>query len=478
MRQPIAPDKNMLNVGYFKRGFVIGLLMLIGRILPAALATLTLYLCMQVYGVPLRDPHMMLLIIVALLAFILFPQRATDEFEADESLGRMTMSIALSWASLFAILLFLGYATKSSAIFSRLTLMTWFLVTPFVIIVGQLIVSKVVSRLLVSTKSKRHAIIAGVNPIALSLADKIQITPRFGIVIDGFFEDRSRERLGVESKINIIGRLRNLADYVRHQKTDIIFVAIPIKNVQRVTELLDELHDTTASIYFIPDVFVFDLIQCRSVDIKGIPAVALCETPFYGLRGVSKRIFDYVVALLALILVSPVMLITAILIKLTSKGSVIFKQRRYGLDGREIVVYKFRTMTVAEDSDVIPQATKNDARLTPVGSILRRYSIDELPQLINVLQGRMSIVGPRPHAVVHNEEYRKVVKGYMVRHKVTPGITGLAQVNGFRGETETIDKMEKRIALDLDYLRNWSIALDVNILWKTLLLVFNDKKAY
>ena len=298
------------------------------------------------------------------------------------------------------------------------------------------------------------------------------------MVMDGFFEDRSRERLGVGGDLAILGGLIDLPDYVRKNKTDIIFIAIPIKNVQRVTELLDELHDTTASIYFVPDVFVFDLIQCRTVDIKGIPAVALCETPFYGFHGVAKRTFDYTIAVLGMILTSPIMIITAILIKLTSKGSVIFKQRRYGLDGREIVVYKFRTMTVAEDHGEIRQATKNDKRLTPIGGFLRRYSIDELPQLINVLQGCMSIVGPRPHAVAHNEEYRKVIKGYMVRHKVTPGITGLAQVSGFRGETETVEKMKKRIALDLDYLRNWSIALDMRIILKTIALVFRDSEAY
>lgn len=468
----------MLSVGYFRQGFAIGVMMLIRRILPAIIALLMLRLSMRTYDVPMDEAYVMLLIVAALLAFILFPLRTADEFHVDESFWGTAISTALSWASLFAILLFLAYVSKSSATFSRRALITWFLLTPFTILAGQVFLSAVVSRLMISSKSERHAIIAGVNPIALSLANKISETPNFGMIIDGFFEDRSRERLGVDPAISILGDLKSLPDYVRKNKTDIIFIAVPIKNVQRVTELLDELHDTTASIYFIPDVFVFDLIQCRTVDIKGIPAVALCETPFYGFRGVSKRTFDYIIALLALILVSPIMIITAILIKLTSKGSIIFKQRRYGLDGHEIVVYKFRSMTVAEDSGEIRQATKHDDRLTPIGGFLRRYSIDELPQLINVLQGRMSIVGPRPHAVAHNEEYRKLIKGYMVRHKVTPGITGLAQVSGFRGETETVDKMRKRIALDLDYLRNWSIALDMRIMLKTIALVFADKKAY
>ena len=197
-------------------------------------------------------------------------------------------------------------------------------------------------------------------------------------------------------------------------------------------KLLDELHDTTASVYFVPDIFMFDLIQGRMDTIGGIPVLAVCETPFCGMNGLVKRASDIVLATLILILISPILLAIAAGVKLTSPGPALFRQRRYGLDGREIVVYKFRSMTVAEDGAVVKQATKNDSRVTPFGAFLRRTSLDELPQFINVLQGRMSIVGPRPHAVAHNEMYRKLVKSYMVRHKVRPGITGWAQVNGLR----------------------------------------------
>jgi len=168
----------------------------------------------------------------------------------------------------------------------------------------------------------------------------------------------------------------------------------------------------------------------------------------------------------------------AIVVKASSPGPVIFKQRRYGLDGREIAVYKFRTMSVVEDGAEVRQASKSDSRITPVGAVLRRSSMDELPQLINVLQGRMSLVGPRPHAVAHNEEYRKLIKGYMVRHKVLPGITGLAQVNGCRGETSKLEEMEARVNYDLDYLRHWTPLLDIKILLLTVVKVFRDEKAY
>jgi putative colanic acid biosysnthesis UDP-glucose lipid carrier transferase len=468
----------MLNVGYFRQGFAIGVTMLARRILPPVVAMLVLRLSMVVYDVPLDDAYVALMIIAGLLAIIMFPPRGESDFYVSGSFWGRAVSTALSWISLFAILLFLAYVTKTSETFSRRVLLTWFVVTPLLIVVGRACLASVLSRLLISTKSKRHVVIAGVNPIALSLAEHIAETPAFAMVADGFFEDRSRERLGVDADLPILGQLTQLPDYVRRHNTDIIFIAMPIKNVQRVTELLDDLHDTTASIYFVPDVLVFDLIQSRTVDIKGIPAISLCETPFYGFRGVAKRVFDIVVASAALVVTSPIMLVTAILIKTTSKGSVMFKQRRYGLDGREIVVYKFRTMTVSEDGEEIRQASRCDSRLTPIGGLLRRYSIDELPQFINVLQGRMSIVGPRPHAVAHNEEYRKVIKGYMVRHKVAPGITGLAQVSGYRGETETVEKMKRRIELDLEYLRHWSLALDVRIILKTIAMVVSDKAAY
>ena len=243
-----------------------------------------------------------------------------------------------------------------------------------------------------------------------------------------------------------------------------MFIAVPRRQAQRTEGLITDLRDTTASLYYVPDVFLFDLIQARTDEIGGIPIITLCETPFHGWRGVIKRCSDIVLASLLLALAAPGMLLIALAIKLTSPGSVIFKQRRYGLDGDEITVYKFRTMTVTEDGPSITQATRNDMRITPLGRYLRRYSLDELPQLINVLQGRMSVVGPRPHAVAHNEQYRKVIRGYMVRHKVMPGITGLAQINGCRGETSKIEEMEKRVQYDLEYLRLRRIGLDFRVL--------------
>ena len=269
-----------------------------------------------------------------------------------------------------------------------------------------------------------------------------------------------------------------MADYVKRNRVNVIYLSLPMASQPRILHLLDQLRDTTASIYFVPDTFVTALIQGRLDVVGNIPVVAICETPLMGGNALIKRSIDIVLATAALVLLMPLLLLIAAAIKLTSPGPVIFKQRRYGLDGREIVVYKFRSMTSCENGPRIEQARKNDRRVTRLGALLRRTSLDEFPQFFNVLQNRMSIVGPRPHAVAHNELYRSLIRGYMVRHKVKPGITGWAQINGFRGETDTLDKMKKRIEFDLEYLRNWSVRLDLSIMLKTIHVVLNARNAY
>jgi putative colanic acid biosynthesis UDP-glucose lipid carrier transferase len=228
----------------------------------------------------------------------------------------------------------------------------------------------------------------------------------------------------------------------------------------------------------VPNLFAFDLVQARCVEINGMPAFSICDSPLQGIAAVWKRALDLALASIALTLLWPAFVILGIVIKRSSPGPVLFKQRRYGLNGEEILVYKFRSMTVCEDGPVIAQASKEDRRVTRVGAFMRRTSLDELPQILNVLEGKMSFVGPRPHAVAHNEEYRKVIDGYMIRHKVRPGITGWAQVHGLRGETATVDKMHDRVLYDLDYLKNWSLWLDIRIIARTALIVLRDRNAY
>jgi putative colanic acid biosynthesis UDP-glucose lipid carrier transferase len=257
-----------------------------------------------------------------------------------------------------------------------------------------------------------------------------------------------------------------------------VFVTLPLSSQPRILNLMEALQNTTASLHYVPDVFGVNIIQGRLEDMGGIPVVGLTVTPFTGINGIIKRLSDIVLACIILVLISPVLLAVAIGVKRSSPGPVIFRQHRTGLDGEIITVYKFRSMTTQDNGGVVKQAQRHDPRITPFGAFIRRTSLDELPQFVNVLQGRMSIVGPRPHAVAHNDEYRQLVKAYMARHKVKPGITGWAQVNGLRGETDTLDKMQSRVEYDLEYLRNWSLGLDLMIIVRTARLMFFDRGAY
>jgi putative colanic acid biosynthesis UDP-glucose lipid carrier transferase len=310
--------------------------------------------------------------------------------------------------------------------------------------------------------------------VARALAD----SEDHGLDFVGYFDDRTDGRVHELASQQRLGGLRDVAEYIRQHGIREVFITLPLGSQPRIVQLLEQMQGTTASLFFVPDVFGISIIQGRLQDMNGVPVVGICETPFTGTNDLVKRVSDIVLASLIIVLISPLLLALAIGVKLSSRGPVIFKQRRNGLDGEEIIVYKFRSMKSQDNGPVVRQATKNDPRVTRFGAFLRRTSLDELPQFFNVLQGRMSIVGPRPHAVAHNEEYRRIIKAYMVRHKVKPGITGWAQVNGHRGETDTLEKMQARVEYDLEYLRNWSLGLDLQIIVRTIRPVFFDRNAY
>jgi putative colanic acid biosynthesis UDP-glucose lipid carrier transferase len=254
---------------------------------------------------------------------------------------------------------------------------------------------------------------------------------------------------------------------------------MPMKAEARITDILNQCSDTTATVHIIPDFFIFNLLHARWQHVGNMQTLSIFDSPFNGANLATKRIEDIVLSLIILVIIAIPMIIIALVVKLTSKGPAIFKQKRYGLDGKEICIYKFRSMElVNKEVNNVVQATRFDARITPIGAFLRKTSLDELPQFINVLQGNMSIVGPRPHAVQHNEEYRKLIDGYMLRHKAKPGITGWAQINGWRGETDTLEKMEKRIEFDLNYIHRWSLLFDLKIIFITIFKGFVNKNAY
>jgi putative colanic acid biosysnthesis UDP-glucose lipid carrier transferase len=476
--QPRGTKKNRMNEPVVNgHSVAVGAAVALQAALPAVIAVGSLFTVMVITDADFERHFSVMALVVALLSVLLIrvPRAIPGNILGGVSLA---ISVMVRWLVLLAMLLALAYVTKLSAVYSRKVVLIWAAVTPVLIVFATLQLHELMRKLLRDPAHARKAVIAGCTDSSLILARRLRIGNEFCLSVVGFFDDRSRDRLNVDPELPVLGRLEELPAFVRNQGAHVVFVALPVRHVDRVLKLIDELRDTTVSIYYLPDIFVFDLIQAKSGVIEGVPVIAMCETPFYAHRAVAKRITDVLLTTPFLIALAPLMLVIAITIRLSSGGPALFKQRRYGLHGEEIVIYKFRTMTAADDGPIIAQATRTDERFTRVGRFLRRYSLDELPQLINVLQGRMSLVGPRPHAVAHNEMYRKLIKGYMLRHKVLPGITGLAQVHGLRGETRTVEQMEARIRYDLEYLRSWSLGLDLEILARTAVLLLHDSRAF
>lgn len=455
------------------------LLSVIKRLLDPFIILGTLYVTVRAHGEHFHGLYLLLGVVSFLISSQVF-----DEFELGThkqwrrgTLFMHARNMLVAWLVVAGLVVLLGYASGLAKEFSVAVFRDWVLVTPVVMLIAHALTRYYIQRTHLKGRTRR-AIIVGAGELGKRLGLRIASTRSLMVSVDGYFDDRGPDRRAPEISGQCLGKLDDVADYIRHNNIDLVYITLPMTNQPRILGLVNRLRDSTASIYFVPDVFIFDLVQARLDDVNGIPVIAIFETPLTGINAVQKAIFDTVMASLILLLLSPLLIAIAIAVKLSSPGPVIFKQRRYGIDGEEIMVYKFRSMTVCEDGDTIRQASKNDRRTTRLGAFLRKTSLDELPQFINVLQGRMSIVGPRPHAVAHNEMYRKVIPGYMWRHKVKPGVTGWAQVNGYRGETDTLDKMEGRVRHDIDYLRNWSLSLDVYIILRTILVVLRDRNAY
>jgi len=422
------------------------------------------------------DPQYMIL---ALVVFALsFPNEARLSYPR----GRAVLDILTRWLATAGLLVAFGHVSGYLDDFDRHVLFTWAWVAPWCQLGGHFTLRLALPWLRALQGAPKRALFAGMNAHGLELARRLREDVYSSVQVVGFVDDRLGERVdeGLPSRheYRVLGRLEELPELVERQQIELVYLALPMCSAPRLRVVLDALRDTTASVYFVPDPFVTDLIHGSVNSVSGMPVLGVCDSPFGGANGLLKRAADIVLAALILVAIAPLLAAIALAVKASSPGPVIFRQRRYGLDGEEIIVYKFRSMRVTEDGAVIRQATRADGRITPIGAFLRRTSLDELPQFVNVLQGRMSIVGPRPHAVAHNELYRKLVKGYMQRHKAKPGITGWAQVNGLRGETATLERMRSRVEHDLDYLRNWSLRLDLYIIAKTIGIVLRGKNAY
>lgn len=430
-------------------------------------------------GEPFSVAYQLLAIISAALSFIMLRHNDLLTPWLPGRQGSVGTRIYWTWVTIVGTLLLLGYATQYSEFFSRRVLLAWFITAPFALLIVHKIAVEIAVRFLPHSVRRRTAVIVFVNDSARNLSLNLRKSRAFELV--GFFEDREMERIGgsLES-VSYMGKARNVGQYVKDHNIDVVFVVLPDDGGRRALNVLDDLGDTTASVYYVPDFLIINLFGAQVREIEGITVLEVAETPFYGADGVLKQVFDLAFSLGVLVFLSPLLLLIALIVKFTSKGPVIFSQRRYGLNGQRFSVYKFRSMYTGEvnaNSDT-QQATKEDPRITPIGRFIRRTSIDELPQFFNVLKGEMSVVGPRPHTVAHNEYYRKAVKRYMVRHKVKPGLTGWAQVNGLRGETAQLERMEERIRHDLEYIKNWSPLFDLKIILMTIVMVFRDKNAY
>lgn len=453
-------------------------IIILQRLIDPVVAIALLFGLSDLYEIPFEQPYILLAVIILLAIPPIFKLVGLYRSYRTSSPQAISPRLFLAWGITLGGLLFLGYSTKTSELFSRSLLISWAILAPLGIYLVHLSILVGLRSLRAAGHNSRLAVIAGANPVGQHLAEQIAQAPYLGIRLRGYFDSPPTAAPEVPLALPLLGSLEELPEYVRRHRIDVVYLALPNQEETEVAGLMAQLQDTTACVYFVPNIFLFSLMQAQSYEINGVPLIALWEIPFTGVQYAFKRLLDIVLAGLGLGLLLPLLILIAIGVKLSSPGPVLFKQRRYGINGQEIVVYKFRSMKVMEDGDVIQQAKRNDTRITRFGAFLRRSSLDELPQLINVLQGRMSLVGPRPHAVAHNEQYRKLIHGYMLRHKVKPGITGWAQIHGLRGETDTLDKMKQRLEYDLHYFKHWSLWLDLKILLRTALVFFHSQNAY
>lgn len=358
----------------------------------------------------------------------------------------------------------------------------WFLLVLLSILLIHLSVRGAITWIEERSWEFRRCAVIGTTPLAGELAKSASRSDEFGMNIVGVFTQDSFQEpyVGEENSdqrnvAQVANNFQAMIRAIERREIDTVFIAEPMENNVRIREWIDRLADTTASVYLVPNLEAFDVLYSRWGAVGGHTVVSVFETPIFGIDGYLKRGIDILLSSIGLAVAAPLLFLIALAIRLTSEGPVFFRQRRYGLDGQEFLVWKFRTMSTMEDGRVVKQATKNDPRVTPVGRLLRRTSLDELPQLFNVLGGSMSLVGPRPYATAHNEHFRSLIRGYMLRHKVRPGITGLAQVLGSRLETDTTEKMAARIELDHRYIRDWSLWLDLKIMLKTIAVVLRQQ---
>ncbi len=447
------------------------------RLIDLSLMIISSLLVMAIFDIQFNQDYALLLFVtIAVFSILAESFQLYVKLRLRRFINRVLNVFAVTTMT-FLIVTAILFVIKEGETFSRIVVGAWYILHLVSLIGWRILYRSIKHRRYLQGKNLRKVAIIGLNPTARTLKTEIETYPELGYQFTGYYDDRETERLKgdlSDFKGNVDAALKE----AQKGELDSVYICIPLTAETRIARIIHKLSDSTVNVYMVPDFLLSSLMHGNIGTLGNMDTISVFESPVSGSQEFYKRTFDILFSLTVLIVLLPLFLVIGILIKATSKGPVFFRQDRYGLDGQSIGVYKFRSMRVMENAAKVTQATKNDPRITPIGGFLRRTSLDELPQFINVLKGDMSVVGPRPHAVAHNEEYRKKVDYYMLRHKVKPGITGWAQINGWRGETDTVEKMEKRIEYDLQYIRNWTLWWDIKIVFLTVFKGFINKNAY
>ncbi|AMH43210.1 MULTISPECIES: undecaprenyl-phosphate glucose phosphotransferase [Burkholderiaceae] len=424
-----------------------------------------------------RSFYLAFVAFAAAFSLAVFPAFGVYESWRGRSKGALAGQVALSWLIVQACAMALMFSLHRIDFVSRLWFVYWTGISGAAMIAGRMVTHTVLGRVRNAGLNLSQVAIAGIGDHCDAIVRKIDTAPAAGFRATAAFNVQAGTKMN--TRVPVFDDHAAFASYVRTQNVAEVWLALPLTEERTILKLVDEFRDDLINIRFMPDVRTLSLFEGSVTSLLGVPTINLAASPLPPNALMQKEVFDRIFAAGALLAVSPIMIACAIAVKLSSRGPVFFKQRRKGADGQVFNIYKFRSMRQhVQKAGVVEQATRGDPRITRVGAFLRRTSLDELPQFINVLRGEMSVVGPRPHALEHDDLYQKVVSGYIHRYRIKPGITGWAQVNGFRGETDRIEKMEGRVAHDLYYLGNWSFGLDMKIIAATVFKGFRHSNAY
>ncbi|HEY3599229.1 MAG TPA: undecaprenyl-phosphate glucose phosphotransferase [Paraburkholderia sp.] len=465
------------------------MLSVLSRIIDIAMVALGAVVAAAVHGghfAWLDDMQSISLAFDCLLVVVFFPALGIYQSWRGKSLYDLLWRVSCGWLMVELTGILMSFSLHRAELLSRLWLGYWALATIVLLIVTKALVHSILKGLRREGFNQKTVAIVGSARYGKFLIEQMRGRPEAGfspfIVYD---EDAPRSQQEDPETVESIEGVpversyEALVHTVRSRSVRELWMALPISKERTINRFVTEFRNDFVNIRFIPDVRSLTLFNQPMVDLLGVPAINLAASPITDLRVLPKRVFDRLFALAALTALSPVMLVIAVMVKLSSPGPVFFRQKRKGIDGNQFEIFKFRSMRVhKEESGKVTQATRRDPRITAVGAFLRRTSLDELPQFINVLRGEMSVVGPRPHALEHDDIYKDLVRGYMHRYRIKPGITGWAQINGYRGETDRIEKMMGRVKLDLYYMQHWTFWLDMKIVVLTFWKGFAGSNAY